>query len=98
MESTLNPADLWYPLPRALPGETLESGSESMKRFFWLIPICLAIVAAVLGLKSWQSHSRNSQQRSIQPRLTFEPDYARCEPRPDANVWCSPPQRTGAEA
>jgi CHAT domain-containing protein len=69
-----------------------------MKRFLWLIPICLVCVVAVPGLKSWPSHLRSSQQRSIQPRLTFEPDYAHCEPQPGANVWCSSPQRTGAEA
>src|SRR5919106_635113 len=109
MESTLNnPADLWYPLPRALTGEMLESGSESMKRFLWLITLCLAIVVAVSvskqpgvwHVKELADHSRGSQRRLIKPRLTTEPGYAPCEPRTDANgapsdVWCSaPPEDT----
>jgi CHAT domain-containing protein len=69
-----------------------------MKRFLWLIPIVLAIVVAAAVSTGWHSRNSNSQQRSIQPRLTFEPGYARCEPRPDANVWCSAPQGAGAEA
>jgi tetratricopeptide (TPR) repeat protein len=109
MQSDTHLTDLWYPFPRPLKlfVEVPSRGSEKMKRLWWSVAVCVGIALTALTYQESRLESAAGRAereirevRFIQPRLTVEQVYARCEPRAEADgtvsdVWCSTPPGVG---